>query len=115
MQHIDAETLEELRGALLAERDSLEEELGERGVKSGGDWQGVSGSSGEEADPNTAADNIEELATNVSIVEELERRFKEVSAALERIEKGAYGIDTKTGEPIDIDRLKANPAATVNI
>lgn len=115
MQHIDPNTLEELRGALMAERDSLEEELAEHGVKEGSDWQGTSSSSGEEADPNSAADNIEELATNVSIVEELERRLKEVVSALERIDKGTYGLDVKTGDPIDVDRLKANPAAEGNI
>jgi RNA polymerase-binding transcription factor DksA len=45
----------------------------------------------------------------------LERRYKELLAALKRMDDGTYGIDERTGKPIDIDRLEANPAATRNI
>jgi len=103
--------LEELLGALGAEKDSLEEELSEHGKEVSGDWEGSSESEGEEADPNDAADNIEELVTNVPLVEELEARYKEVKAALARIKKGAYGTCEKCNEPMGYDRLEANPAA----
>jgi RNA polymerase-binding transcription factor DksA len=29
--------------------------------------------------------------------------------------EGKYGLDENTGEPIDIERLRANPAARTNI
>lgn len=114
MEHLTEEQLEELRGALAAEKDSLEEELAEHGrVQSEtGDWQGnSSGLSGEEADPTDAADQIEELVTNVPLVEELEKRHKEIAAALEKMENGTYGICEVSKEPIPFDRLEANPAA----
>ncbi len=118
MQHIPQETMEELRTALEAEKDSLEEELASHGrVQSEtGDWQGASiGFEGEEADSSDVADQIEELATNVSLVEELEMRHKEIEAALEHMEGGTYGTCEECGEEIPLDRLEANPAAVTCI
>lgn len=114
MQHLTEDQLEELRGALGAERDALEEELGTHGrvQSAGGDWQGnSSGLSGTEADPADAADQIEELVTNVPLVEELEKRHKDVADALEKMDDEAYGLCEHSGEPIPYDRLEANPAA----
>ncbi|MBI5457636.1 TraR/DksA C4-type zinc finger protein [Candidatus Kaiserbacteria bacterium] len=114
MKHLTEDQLEELRGALGAEKDSLEEELGGHGRVLGetGDWQGNSGGlSGEEADPNDAADQIEELVTNVPLVEDLEKRHHDVVDALEKIEQGMYGICEVGEEEIPLDRLEANPAA----
>ncbi len=107
------EQIEEMRGALGAEKDSLEEELASYGheTEGEGDWTGGIEEKGEDADPNDVADKIEELATNVPLVEELKARHKEVVDALERVEKGTYGICAKCKEPIPLDRLEANPAA----
>jgi DnaK suppressor protein len=106
--------LEELRGKLEAERDSLEEELASHGrVQSdSGEWEGASiGFEGEESDQGDVADQIEELATNVPLVKELETRHTDVAEALEKMDEGVYGICEECDEPIDLDRLKANPAA----
>lgn len=112
MEHLSSEEQEELRAALYAEKDSLEEELASYGKKVGGDWQGAaSGFESEEADDIDAADKMEELAVNVPLVEELESRHKEITSALKRMEDGTYGI-TESGDPIDVKRLRANPAAT---
>ncbi len=113
MKHITEEHLEELRGALNAERDALEEELATYGrVQSdSGDWHGASQAGGQEADPNDAADQIEELVTNVPLVEELEKRHKDIASALEKMEDGTYGICEVGEEEIPLDRLEANPAA----
>lgn len=113
MNTLSEDQLNDLRATLEAERDSLTEELASHGSRSeGGNWQGSSGElRGEEADPTDAADQIEELVTNVPLVEELETRQKEIDAALERMESGAYGICEKCGEDIPHDRLEANPAA----
>jgi DnaK suppressor protein len=116
MEHLSTEEIEELHALLGAEKDSLEEELAEHGRKVGDDWQGsAKGTDGAEADATDVADNIEELAVNIPLVEELESRYKEVIAAMNRIKEGTYGLDENNGEPIDIDRLRANPAARTNI
>jgi DnaK suppressor protein len=115
MQHLTEEEVEELRAALHAEKDSLEEELAEHGRKVGDDWVGTAeGFNENEADETDEADKMEELGVNVALVEELEKRYKEIQAALKRIKEGTYGI-ADNGDQIDIDRLRANPAATRNI
>ncbi len=111
---ITQEEMEELRTSLEAERDTLEEDLASHGrVQSEtGEWEGASiGFEGEEADPNDVADQIEELATNVSLVKELEERHVEVAEALERMDDGTYGLCEVCDNHIEISRLKANPAA----
>ena len=115
MSHLTEDQLEELRGALNAERDSLDEELSSYGKSVNGDWQGNSSTKGGEADPTDAADNIEELATNVPLVEELEQRHKEINKALERMDKGTYGSCEVCNAEIPLDRLEATPAAATCI
>ncbi|MBM3271976.1 hypothetical protein FJY94_01680 [Candidatus Kaiserbacteria bacterium] len=118
MKHIDQETMMELRESLETELADLEEELSAHGRSVGedGDWEGSSNEGDDmESDPIDAADQIEELATNVPLVEQLEDRYKEVEEAMERMDHGAYGICEACGEPIPVERLKANPAAATCI
>lgn len=108
--------MNELRGALENELRSLQEELSTHGrlIPEGDttDWQGSNGGiSGDESDPTDVADNIEELITNVPLVEEMERRYKEVRSALSRMESGTFGLCTVCGAAIPEERLRANPAA----
>ena len=63
------------------------------------------------ADPNEVADTIEEYETRSGEVKELEIRYNEVQAALERIAAGTYGTCRVDGGPIEPERLEANPAA----
>lgn len=116
MKHMPQEELHTLRAMLLRERTDLEKELGERGRKIGGNWQGTAkGFEGNESDETDEADKMEELATNIPLVETLEARLKDVTDALEKMEKGTYGYDEKTNEPISLPRLRANPAARTSI
>ena len=114
MHHLEDQELEDLRDALEVEKATLEEELGAHGryQSETGNWEGSSvGFEGEEADPNDAADQIEELATNVSLVETLERQHRDVKTALEKMDAGTYGMCEVCGETIPFERLEANPAA----
>ncbi len=114
MKHLKQNELEELRGALEAEKDSVEEELGSHGRRQSetGDWQGSSaGFEGQEPDPLDVADQIEELGTNTALVEELELRHKDIEDALEKMDNGTYGTCEECGEEIPADRLEANAAA----
>jgi RNA polymerase-binding transcription factor DksA len=111
MYHIPEDTLADLQTALQAERAALEEELGTYGKNVGNDeWEGSSESEGEEADPEDAADNIEQLATNVPLVADLERRHKDILLAMKKLREGTYGTCEECGEEIDVDRLEADPA-----
>ena len=118
MNKISQAELEELREVLEIDKENLEEELAAHGrVQSDtGDWQGASsGFEGQESDPNDVADQIEELATNVPLVEELEERHLDVTEALEKMDEGVYGLCEVCGEPIPLDRLKANPSARTDM
>jgi DnaK suppressor protein len=111
---IPQEDLEELRVTLETERETLEDDLASHGriQNETGEWEGASiGFEGEESDPNDVADQIEELATNVPLVKELEERHTDVTDALEKMDEGVYGLCEECDEPIDLARLKANPAA----
>lgn len=115
MQHLTKEEIDELRAALDGEKALLEEELAEHGKKVGEDWTGIAaGFEGNEAADEDEADKMEELGVNVALVEELEKRYKEIRTAIQRMDEGKYGL-TQSGEPIDVERLRANPAATTNI
>lgn len=113
MQKLSQIEIEELRELLEVEKDDLEEELASHGrvQDDSGDWAGTSESEGEEADPIDAADNIEQLATNIPLVEELEDKHNDIEEALERIEQGIYGMCEACNEPIPLERLRANPSA----
>jgi RNA polymerase-binding transcription factor DksA len=63
------------------------------------------------ASESEVADKVEDTANNVALVEELEARYKEVLNALEKFEKGTYGVCEHSGEAIPAERLEANPAA----
>lgn len=68
-----------------------------------------------EADENEVADALESLQENQSLVKDLEIRYREVAAALDRIKNGTYGICKISGKPIEKERLDANAAADTNI
>ena len=105
-------------------KEKLEAELVqiEAGLKSAGklinaetgDWEGTApemDTMPPQAEPNEAADKIEEYESNRDIEENLEVRWKEIKHALEKVERGTYGKCEVSGEPIELERLEANPAA----
>lgn len=98
---------------LLEEKAELEGELKEVAQKEPGqNWSATSGGLDiDSADDNEVADKFEELEENKVILNQLEPQYNEVKAALERIEKGTYGICEVSGEEIERDRLEANPSA----
>ena len=63
------------------------------------------------ADANDGSDADVAFETNSAILKQLEIRLIHINGALERIEKGTYGIDEVDGSPIETERLNANPAA----
>ena len=113
MNNLTQEQIDSLREALEAERATLATDLKEHGTKEeNGIWDpNSSGLSGEEADHTDAADQIEELITNVPIVHDLASRSHDIDDALSKIEAGKYGICEVGNEAIEYGRLVANPAA----
>lgn len=118
MQHIPQETLEQLKQALMIEQEQLQASLSEQGrvIAADGDWAAVPPVADDsEEDYTVQADRMEEFFTRGAAVEELEARLANVTIALEKIEAGTYGLSTISQEPIELERLIANPAATTTI
>jgi len=100
---------------LEAELKVLEEELaglGMRNPENPRDWEAKQPEENiSPADENEVADTIDDFETNSAILNDLETKYNEVKLALEKIEKGTYGICETNNHPIDEDRLMANPSA----
>lgn len=111
MNNLSEPDIQSLRDALVIEQVSLRKDLAMHGEQHDGVWNARSEESGEEADHTDTADKIEELITNVPIVNDLEARLHDVEDAVKKIDSGMYGICEVGNEPISLDRLKANPTA----
>jgi len=106
--------IEHFKERLQGEKATLETELatvGRRNPSNPADWEAVPQAVGQEADPNDQADLMEGYGENSAILTDLENRYNDVLAALSRVENGTYGTCTVGGEPIEEDRLEAEPAA----
>ena len=93
----------------------MEEELktvGRKNPANPADWEAIPAKMEVLAsDENEVADTIEEFENNSAILKQLEIRYNEVKSAIERIEKGTFGVCRICDKPIEKERLNANPAA----
>jgi RNA polymerase-binding transcription factor DksA len=100
---------------LESERKLLEKELGELGFKNTeGEWE-VSAEEMDVATPqaeaNEAGDRVEDFEERQGESKALQARWMEVKHALEKLDNGKYGLCEVDNEPIEPERLEANPAA----
>lgn len=112
---LDQNTLALLKEKLLAEKTKLEGELSRFAKSTGtpGDYEAQIEEIG--TDPDENATEVEGYVDNLALENNLESQLKDVNDALEKMERGAYGICEKTGNEIGVDRLKAYPAARTAI
>lgn len=107
--------IEIFKNKLEKERVELETALssiGTQNPKNTSDWRAKpEEDNNEESGYDENADRFEEYGNRNAVVEDLEKRLVEVKAALKRMEEGTYGICEVSGEPIEEQRLQANPAA----
>jgi len=108
---------EEFKVRLEAELKILTDELSAIAVKDpvADDWVAVPEASElGEADENVVADAVEDWDERRALVAQLETRYRNVMRALNKIAAGTYGVCEISGEQIEIERLRANPAARTN-
>lgn len=107
-----AEFIAEMTDRLRQEKEQLQARLAEHAHKTDGMYEGnfPDYERDEEANAMESADYVAVSATT----EVEEKRLKEVTTALKRIEDGIYGV-TLGGETIPEGRLRANPAATTTV
>ena len=105
--YFKAKLAEEL---LLVEREL--NDIGRKNPDNKLDWEAEPADiSVDNADANETADNIEEFEGNTALLKELEIKYNDIKDALTKIEKGTYGFCEVSDEPIEEERLIANPAA----
>lgn len=108
---IEKSILLELKSKLLKEQTDLKEELAVIGkpTNSTSNYETVFNNIGDHEDEN--ASEVEEYTDNIALENNLEIQLKNVNEALKKINDGTYGFCEKCSNSIDIERLKAFPAA----
>lgn len=107
----DTTIIAELRKKLEEEKGRLEKEIERLAVRtdSTGGYETRFENLGDNWEEN--ATEVEQYSDNVAVEENLEHQLQEVNEALSRMDAGVYGQCEKGGEDIDIERLRAYPAA----
>ncbi len=106
-----AEFIDKIKGMLMAEKTNLERDLNKFAKKNPHtveeDYTSAFPDYGDKDDENAA--EVAEYETNLSIEQTLEKKLRDVNAALQKIVKGEYGICKHCGKPIEEKRLLARP------
>lgn len=104
---MDQQSIERIRAALEEDRDALGRQLTDLGAppESGGVEVDI-----EEGFADSAQATAERSQL-VSLLEELQNRYREVVGALDRITAGTYGKCESCGQDISVERLEALPSA----
>jgi len=110
---MNSELLAQFKQRLQSKKEDLEKELSsfatpDPNIK--GDWDSkyprVPQGNLEEA-----ADEVTEYSTRLHLEFSLENQLKDITSALENMEKGTYGMCEKCQNSISEERLKASPEA----
>jgi RNA polymerase-binding transcription factor DksA len=98
---------------LIDEKNKIEEELSNIAVKDEhGVWQAKNNDSDDsKADDEEMAEAATEFQANESFAEDLKNQLADINEALVNVELGSYGICVQCQQPIEEDRLMANPPA----
>ena len=97
---------------LIEEQKTLTAELGSLGKKDIAGWEATAEKAEEnQADSNESASRFEDFEEKSALMVPLEARLTEVNEALARLEAGTYGNCAVCNNPIEEQRLGANPAA----
>lgn len=105
--------IEEMGVLLRTEQKRLKEELAEfakQNPKNKQDFDAQFPSMGDKEDEN--AEEVATYSTNLTLERTLESQLRDVDSALNRIEKGTYGICKYCNKEITEKRLRARPASS---
>jgi len=107
------EVVSRLAEQLRAKKEQLEKELSSFATKDPnlkGDWDSQYPRT-PQGNLEEAADEVEEYSTRLNLEFNLETQLKNVTSALEKVARGAYGVCEKCAGQISEERLKASPEA----
>lgn len=110
---MDKAFLKEMEEILTAEKDRLRKELAEfstKNPKNAEDFEATFPNLGDKEDEN--AEEVATYSTNLTLERTLESSLRDVTRALERIEKDAYGTCKYCKNELDEKRLRARPSSS---
>jgi DnaK suppressor protein len=112
MKMLDAQLLEQLKQRLLDEKQRLEDQINreDQEIK-----EMTAGHGNDSTYSNHMADDggyLMDLDRTTKMRENLMANLKQVRSALDRMEKGTYGLSEISGKEIPVERLEALPWAT---
>jgi DnaK suppressor protein len=106
--------IEQIKKQLLERREKIEKELRRIADKETSvdeiDYTTRYPNIGDDIDDN--AEEVTEYDQNLAIERTLEMSLRDIKSALQRIEKGTYGICKYCKKDIDVKRLKARPVSS---
>ncbi len=109
---LDKATIDKIKKDLLARKEQISQELkdigGGKNVKT--ERRVKFPDFGDKTDEN--AQEISEYSTNIATEKVLEDTLRDINNALDRMEKGTYGICKYCGQPIGKKRMLARPVAS---
>ncbi len=109
---LDKKILEELKQKLLAEKKRLEETLSKSEAKSEKvDREYETKFEEIDRDQEENADEMEMYQSTLAADETMKTELEKINEALERMEKGTYGVCENCQKEIPLDRLRAYPQA----
>lgn len=111
---LDKKTLEQLEKRLKEQKIKAETELAsfaQKDERMKGDYDTRFPDFGTPQSPDEAAMEVSTYASTLPVEYALELRLVDINRALDKIEKGEYGLCEKCGRPIDQKRLEAMPEA----
>lgn len=110
---------EKLKIKLLDGKELLEKELSSFAQKDPhikGKWETKFPSFGDErTEQDENAEEVQEYETELGVEYALETRLQNINSALEKIEKGKYGICEKCDKDIETERLEIEPSARTHV
>jgi DnaK suppressor protein len=108
---------EKLKKDLLAEKEKIENQLSEFADKDEsvpGNWKTRYNQATDNVDDDNiedAIDQVEKYGNLLSIEHSLEKKLRDISSSLEKIDSDSFGICKKCGGKISEERLEVNPSA----
>lgn len=110
---LDTSTLEAIKKDLVARKEKIVSNLAELTKKDDHELDDTSAKFPDYGDkPDENAQEISDYTTNIATEAVLEKTLADIDKALDRIEKGTYGICKYCGRAIDAKRLVARPVAS---
>src|SRR3989339_203024 len=107
---LDKETLEKIKKELTERKNQILKDLEDVSVKNGNGHRVKFPDYGDKLDEN--AQEIDEYTTNLATDKVLEDTLRDIESALDRMEKGTYGICKYCHQEIGKKHLLARPVAS---